>query len=382
MRGNRQINLLLFLPVFLSIVSVNSLFAAPVSCGESARSNSRLADETLKKIGLLPDGEVPFSGTLFLISARASRDLFCREADGRLVERELDRIAHRVRESGDGLGDPAGTISALNRVLFDEEGFVYDPAMGDPENYLLDRVLARKRGNCLGMTSVYLALAERLEIPLSGVYVPSHCFIRYEGKGARINIETGEEGAERKDAWYAKKFRLKAGSSYLRTLGRREMIGVYLKSLGAAYSRKGRDEEALRIYREAALFSPELPDAYYNAGVSYQRMGRTDDAVAQYRHALFLDPDMAPARGNLAAALCDCGRLEDGIREFRKALEIDPRNAAAHSGLAKAYYARGDYSQAAMHCDRALEQGCRFEASMLEALSRYRRPAGDIASGP
>jgi Flp pilus assembly protein TadD len=103
--------------------------------------------------------------------------------------------------------------------------------------------------------------------------------------------------------------------------------------------------------------------------------------VAQYRKALALDPNMAPARGNLASALCGCGREEEGIREFIKTLEIDPRNAIAHSGLAKVYYARGDFLQAARHCDRAMEQGCRFEPSMLEVLSRYRRP-GEVSSGP
>lgn len=381
MRRNLRTQLIILL--FASILTSPAFPAsASVPCSEEARPNTRLADDTLKKIALLPDREVSLSGSLFLISARASRDLACRDADGRLVERELDRIARRVRALAGGFGDPAGTISALNRVLFDEEGFVYDPATGDPENYLLDRVLARKRGNCLGLTSVYLALAERLEIPLSGVYVPSHCFVRYEGNGARINIETGDKGAERKDAWYAGKYRLKEGSPYLRTLGRREMIGVYLKTLGASYSRKGRDEDALRLYREAALFSPDMPDAYFNAGVSFQKLGRTEDAVEQYRRALTLDPNMGPARGNLAAALCDCGRLEDGIREFRKALDADPRNAVARSGLAKAYYARGDYRKAAEHCDHAMELGCRFDSSMLEVLNRYRKPLGDISSGP
>jgi hypothetical protein len=88
------------------------------------------------------------------------------------------------------------------------------------------------------------------------VYVPSHCFVRYEGNGARINVETGEEGIEHNDGWYTRKYRLKEGRPYLQTLGKREMIGVYLKNIGAAYYRKGRDEDALRRYREASLYGP------------------------------------------------------------------------------------------------------------------------------
>ncbi|MBM2827605.1 MAG: hypothetical protein HW408_137 [Actinobacteria bacterium] len=380
----KRINLRSLL-ILLLAASVLTAPAWPASgsnlCGKEPRQDTRLADETLKSVVLLPDREVSLSGTLFLINARASRDLFCREADGRLVESEINRIARRVRTSAAGDDDPAGVISAITRVLFEEEKFIYDPSTGNPEYYLLDRVLARKRGNCLGMTVVYLAVAERLEIPLGSVYVPSHSFIRYEGNGARINVETGMEGTEQKDEWYAKKYNLKENSPYLRTLGRREIIGVYLKTLGAAYSRKGMEEEALHVYREAALFSPKLPDAYFNAGVSYQKMGRNEEAIDQYRRALALYPDMESARGNLASALCGCGRVEDGIREFRKALEINPRNAIARSGLARAYFAQGAYREAAEHCDRAMEQGCRFDSPMLEILSRYRIP-GAISTGP
>ena len=120
-------------------------------------------------------------------------------------------------------------------------------------------MIARRRGNCLGLTSLYLLLAERLSLPLHGVYLPSHCFVRYEDAEVRINIETGEKGAEWEDERYLREFQLTRGLPYMRSLGRKEMIAVYLKSLGAAYSRKGREDHALRLYREAAVFYPGLP---------------------------------------------------------------------------------------------------------------------------
>jgi tetratricopeptide (TPR) repeat protein len=295
--------------------------------------------------------------------------------DAGFVEKEIDRIAWRVSASLVGAREPRRAIAAINHALFSDEGFVYDSAAGDADNYLLDRVIARKRGNCLGLTFLYLALGERLGVPLQGSYVPSHCFARYEENGVRINIETGEKGAERDDRWYAWMYKVGDGRPYLQTLGKRQMIGVYLKSLGAALSRRGLEEDALRLYRQAALFSPGLPDVYYNAGVSYQKLGRNDEAVDQYRKALALDPQMSIARGNLGATLCSCGKLEDGIQEFLKAIEINPENVKARAGLAKAYFSQGAYREAIAHCDRAMEEGCRFEPSMLEVLNRYRAPA-------
>jgi regulator of sirC expression with transglutaminase-like and TPR domain len=365
--------------VLLSLFACLFLLSSTPSVARAAvpaNGDARHLQGIPERIATLPDEEVRLLPTLHEAAGEGIRKLTGRSTDAVFIVKEVNRIAWRVSASLVGAREPRRVVAAINRELFTEEGFAYDPAPGDPENYLLDRVLARKRGNCLGLTFLFLALGERLEIPLRGAYVPGHCFARYEGYGIRFNIETGEKGAERSDAWYAGTFKVGIGHPYLRTLGKREMIGVYLKSLGAALSRKGMDEEALRLYREAARFSPGLPDVYYNAGVSYQKLGKSDEAIAQYRKALSLDPDMAAARGNLGATLCSCGRTEDGIREYLKALEINPDNFKARSGLAKAYFSQGAYREAILHCDRAMEQGCSFDPSMLQVLERYRGSGG------
>lgn len=363
---------LLFLGVSLSFLACPSLVLARTA--GTAKGDAPSVQKKLESIARLPDKDVSLLPSLFLASGEGVRKLTGRPLDAVFVEKEIDRMAWRVSAQLVGAREPRRAIAAINSVLFTDEGFAYDPATGDPGNYLLDRVIAQKRGNCLGLTFLYLALGERLGVPLQGSYVPTHCFARYDENGVRINIETGEKGADREDRWYAGKFRLGEGRPYLRTLGKREMIGVYLKSLGAALSRRGMDEEALKLYRRAALFSPGLPDVYYNAGVSYQKLGKNDEAVAQYRKALALDPDMSIARGNLGATLCSCGKLEDGIRELLKAVDINPGNIKARAGLAKAYFAQGAYRESIAHCDQALAQGCSFDPSMLEVLDRYRVP--------
>jgi tetratricopeptide (TPR) repeat protein len=115
---------------------------------------------------------------------------------------------------------------------------------------------------------------------------------------------------------------------------------------------------------------PPCTDLDVPLGVS-SRDGESEEAIARYRK-LALDPYMAAARGNLAAAYCGCGKMEDGIREFRKVLEINPNYALVRAGLARAYFTRGAYREAIEQCDRAMEQGWRFEPSMLEVLNRYR----------
>jgi len=319
--------------------------------------------------------ESPWVSEMLHHSARGSRDLLGLPVDPSMVKREIQRLAERLRPEVNRAADEGQVVDAFLRVLIDEEGFVYDKSPSDPGNFLLETVLAKKKGNCLGLSMLYLSLADRLGLPFRGVYVPSHCFVRYEGKTIRRNVEFAEGGAPWEDERYRREFLIRPGRPYLHSLAPPEMVGVFLKTLGAGYSRKGREEDALRLYDEAGRLYPGLPDVHYNAGVSLQKLGRHDEAIGKYRRALVLDPEMAAARdnlsillagkgrydeaieearravelepwnaaarGNLAAAYCGCGRLDEGIREYRTAVEIDPGNRRLQFGLRRAYFSRG-----------------------------------------
>src|SRR3990170_2225196 len=156
-----------------------------------------------------------FERILVAASCEAGRDLTGGQADAASIERKIDRLAEGARAAIRGIDDPRRIVSALNRFLFEEERFTYDCTAGNPEKYLLDPVLSRRRGNCLGLTSLYLILAERLSLPIHGVYVPTHCFARYDDGRVRLNIETGEKGADQSNARYWREFGLSEGRPYL-----------------------------------------------------------------------------------------------------------------------------------------------------------------------
>jgi tetratricopeptide (TPR) repeat protein len=339
-------------------------------------------------------------------SVQGSSDLFGFPGDAEKVKREIHRLADRLRPAVAAGDRGPGVLDAFRRILLEEEGFSYDRVAGNPENFLIEGVLDRKRGNCLGLTLLWLSLAEELDLPLRGVYVPGHIFIRYAGDNASLNFEFSDGGAPWEDARYRRRFHLGTAGPYLRSLSPEETLGVFLKSLGAAYTRKGRNEEALALYAQGERLYPGLPDVPYNAGVSLQRLGRPDLAILKYRRAIALDPEMALARGNLgillamqgnyadaiaeglravelqpwsaaahgnlASTYCACGKYDEGIREFRKAAEIDPLSAPVRAGLTRALFATGAYPEAARECDLAFSLGYRFEPSMIEMLSRYR----------
>jgi tetratricopeptide (TPR) repeat protein len=249
----------------------------------------------------VPDPESAFGASILALSERGCRALSGRPFDRARVERKVSEIASRVERQLGNDRDPRRALAAIGRVVFAEERFAYDASGTDPDLYMLDRVIERKRGNCLGLTLLYDLVGERIGLPLTGAYVPGHILVRYESGPVRVNVETSRQGEELSDAEYRRAFGLGKDRPYLRTLDRRGIAAVFLKTVGATCACARRDEQALAWYAEAFGLYPELSDIHFNTGVSLQRTGRPRGAEDAYRKCLSIDPDHAPARDNLEA---------------------------------------------------------------------------------
>jgi regulator of sirC expression with transglutaminase-like and TPR domain len=101
---------------------------------------------------------------------------------GRYLDR-LDEMGERARQR---LGTPVETssdsIKALNEYLYDEEGFAgnrdqYD----DPRNSFLNEVLDRRTGIPITLAVVYLELARRAGLNVTGINFPGHFLLRAPG---------------------------------------------------------------------------------------------------------------------------------------------------------------------------------------------------------
>tara|TARA_Y100000385_G_scaffold268546_1_gene305680 strand:- start:743 stop:1603 length:861 start_codon:yes stop_codon:yes gene_type:complete len=92
--------------------------------------------------------------------------------------RELDAIAARCAELTVEPSSPHERCRIINRVLFHEWAFrgnVED--YNDPRNSLIDQVLARRKGLPITMSILYVIIAERLELELQLVGMPSHVMV-------------------------------------------------------------------------------------------------------------------------------------------------------------------------------------------------------------
>ncbi|MEW6230647.1 MAG: tetratricopeptide repeat protein, partial [Bacillota bacterium] len=80
---------------------------------------------------------------------------------------------------------------------------------------------------------------------------------------------------------------------------------VYMDSLGWAYFKQGRLDDAESTIRRALLFSSQFPEktlatAHYHLAMVYEAKGEKDKAIEQMEHALDVDPFNSMLRGELA----------------------------------------------------------------------------------
>jgi regulator of sirC expression with transglutaminase-like and TPR domain len=107
----------------------------------------------------------------------------------------LDSFAGDLQELLRDAGKPEQTLGALNRYLFDELGFLgNEEEYSDPDNSYLNRVLDRRMGNPISLCLVYLLMAWRLRLPVTGIGLPGHFVCRYQSSSTEIYIDAFNRG--------------------------------------------------------------------------------------------------------------------------------------------------------------------------------------------
>jgi regulator of sirC expression with transglutaminase-like and TPR domain len=198
----------------------------------------------------------------------------------------------------------------MNAVVFDELGFEREIARTDLDVVLLPRVLAGHRGSCLGLGGLYLALGERLGLPLAGIVAPGHFFVRLPGDDTggghrqHRNIELLRRGEALPDAWYAGKYGpwSAEASAYLRPLSLSELGGVFWFNAGNRRREAGDLQGAERAYARAAADFPALGEAHASLALARQLRGDLAGAAAGYRAAARARPDL-PGLGQNVSVL-------------------------------------------------------------------------------
>ena len=212
-------------------------------------------------------------------------------------------------------------------------------------------------------------------------------------------------------------------------------FGNAYKDLGSARGRQGKFQEAVEPLRKALQIDPDDVDSHMMLGATLSGLGRIkegqahmdmairldgtyedarasvdaadgllttgklDEAASHYRRAVELGPDYIPALVGLASVLATAN--EENLRDGKEAVALAERacrltrhtDAAAMAVLAAGHAENGQFPNAALVAERALQAARRVEKESLanwieQELERYRQnkpsrrsigpwPAGD-----
>ena len=275
-------------------------------------------------------------GTAALIVAEEWSEL----VHGRKYQQKLDDMAYEVqsRIAKKGLKGKYQAVQVLNDYLFNDLGFGAVAEADNPDDLFIHTVIDNKRGYCLSLSILYLAIGERLGLPLHGVVVPGHFFVRYEKDGKRFNIETTSGGGCADDEHYINEFNVPhkyKRTVYMQNLDKLQTLGCLFNNLGNVYIDAGNLKAAKEALELAVEINPTLAESHTNLGNVYLREERIDDAIYEYRKAIEINSNNSKLYGNIGNAYARKGWSNDAMGAYEQAIKLDPDNADAYVGLAE-----------------------------------------------
>ncbi|MGC2324082.1 MAG: transglutaminase-like domain-containing protein [Terriglobales bacterium] len=215
----------------------------------------------------------------------------------------IEELARRVKRLVPDLGDPSESIAALNRVLFEEEGFRGNREdYYDPRNSLLNDVLDRKLGIPITLAVVYMEVARRVGFPLVGVGMPGHFLLKhYDVDGREILIDpfnrgsilTAKDCQQRLDELYGGQMRLQP--QFLMAVSRRQVLVRMLNNLRSIYLTGRNFRKALPIVDLILAIYPRSPEDVKQRAMLRWSLGQNRGALADLEDYLKMLPEASDA---------------------------------------------------------------------------------------
>lgn len=322
----------------------------------------------------------------------------------RSYEAMMDMMALQILARINLEASPEIKIGAINQFIFDEMGFRFPPRAlyaKDIDRYtFLPTVLDSHRGVCLGVSILYICLAQRLSLPLEMVTPPGHIYIRYRAKNQEINIETTARGIHLDSEEY-----LNIDTRKLQERTVKEVIGLAHYNQASVYWQKKNFNKAVATYQKALPYLPEdhllkellgynflflgekeegekllksIRDVIADEAVSKRRLaedylqGNVDaegiltifqeiddvrDSILQKRNSLekLLKkyPKFRTGLLHLAMTWLQLHRSGEALETLEKYHELDARDPTVEYYLAELYLERFDYQKAWQHLKSA-----------------------------
>jgi tetratricopeptide (TPR) repeat protein len=341
-----------------TVLSTMILMAVTSSCGQNTMRDKNL---------IYRGGKIDFIESYLNLCLLVDSTI-----DKAAYYKEIDELCKEVEKEIEGYKSPQALIEGINNYLFYKKKFKYNSdankyffgtesekeevikkGVNKKEFISMQGVLKNKEGICSSLSMLYLTITYELGLPIFGVVVPGHEFVRYNDGKIKINIETTDKGKEYSDNYYRENYiRKNKGDIFLKDLNCEQTIGVYLNGIGNALSKYN---ESVECYDLAIEINPEYAEAYYNRGLAKAIQQHYNEAIADYTTAIEINPKYADAYYNRGLTKFHLQCYKEAIADYTTAIENNPKLADSYSarGLAKAN--QQHYNEAIDDYNKAIE---------------------------
>ncbi len=227
----------------------------------------RLFDEMVSR----KDEEVELAKAALIFAKEEYPDL---DIDGYLSK--LDQMAREINVRAGHNAAPHSMISEMNRYLFVKEGFRGNQDdYYDPKNSFLNDVLDRKVGIPISLSVLYIEIANRLGLPITGVGFPGHFIVKYSGLGEEFLIDPFNKGRilTKKDCdeilnrIYGRNIQLQ--SEFLEPVTKKQILTRMLQNLKSIYLSSKNSLKALSVVDKLLLINPGDMNEIRDRGMLY-----------------------------------------------------------------------------------------------------------------
>jgi regulator of sirC expression with transglutaminase-like and TPR domain len=208
---------------------------------------------------------------------------------------ELDAIAKQIH-----IPDPSNVLDAVSRInqhLFYELRFQGDVTdYYNPQNSLIHKVLARRQGLPILLSIVYIEIARRLDVSISGVGFPQHFLVQPAECGdVQFFIDPFDKGAIVTEPdlldWHHHWGIDLPFEQCIQPTPNREILLRVCHNLFYAHNRLHQCEGMLRAIHRLMILQPEMTQLHRTRSVILGKMQRYPESLDALETYMLYNPD-------------------------------------------------------------------------------------------
>ena len=210
---------------------------------------------------------------------------------------QVNAMGQSLDQHVNGESGTHNILYALNHLLFSQLGYKGNVAeYDDPENSMMNRVLDRRRGIPITLSLVYMEVARRVGLTLSGINFPGHFLVQLEEDGGILYIDVFHEGRVLLRGELEEQLKRRMGEdsaeeeTHYEVLDNKGILSRMLGNIKSIYARRRDIRRTLLAVERLVIVNPQVAEQRRDRGILYGLSGYRVAAIADLEDYLLMRP--------------------------------------------------------------------------------------------